>query len=317
MSCMTPVTDGMRHLHRGSRGAHVPRPGDGVAHGEPSARLPHLRRRRRMPSAGYGRHDRPRLPPLPLHEAHAPQPGPRAFHQPRDEPMHPVLPLHPLLPRLRGRQGPGGAGRARRRVFRPADRWSPGERVQRQPRGGLPHGRVHRQDAEDALRAQMGPADGAVALRALRGGLQHGPRRALRHAAARAHPLQRRGERLLPLRPGPLRLRVRQRRARGSGSRWCVPGSRLQPATRCRRRLARGPCGVPRLFIRRSDDRHRFSPGVAGNQLCAAQPGGRRELLPGRLGPSPGDPPAHDAGAEGWPGARPRQCARPRNRTPC
>ncbi len=48
------------------------------------------------------------------------------------------------------------------------DRRGAGERVQRQPRGGLPHGRVHRQDAEDALHAQVGPADRAVDLRALR-----------------------------------------------------------------------------------------------------------------------------------------------------
>ena len=40
--------------------------------------------------------------------------------------------------------------------------------------------------------------------------LQHHPRRALRHAAAHPQPLQRRGQRLLPLRPRPLRLRVRQ-----------------------------------------------------------------------------------------------------------
>ena len=163
MSCMTPVTDGMR--------VSVEDPEARMFRGQVTEWLmvnhPHD-----CPICDEGGechlqdmigHDRPRLPPLPLHQAHAQQPGPRAVHQPRDEPLHPVLPLHPLLPRLRGRHGPGGAGRARRRVLRPADRRGPGERVQRQPRGGLPHRRVHRQDAEVALHAQVGPADRAVA----------------------------------------------------------------------------------------------------------------------------------------------------------
>ena len=42
---------------------------------------------------------------LPLPQAHPPQPGPGAVHQPRDEPLHPVLPLRAVLPRLCRRAG--------------------------------------------------------------------------------------------------------------------------------------------------------------------------------------------------------------------
>ena len=109
------------------------------------------------------------LPPLPLRQAHAPQPGPRALRQPRDEPLHPVLPLRPLLPRLRRRQRPRRVRGAHNHVyFGRARGRRAGERVQRQPRGGLPHRRLHRQDAEEPLHAQVGPADRAVGLRALR-----------------------------------------------------------------------------------------------------------------------------------------------------
>ena len=59
--------------------------------------------------------------------------------------------------------------------LRPRPRRRAGERIQRQPGGGLPHGRVHRRHAETALHAQVGPANGSFGLRALRAGLQHHP----------------------------------------------------------------------------------------------------------------------------------------------
>ncbi len=62
----------------------------------------------------------------------------------------------------------------------------PRERVQRQPRGGLPHRRVHRQDARRPLLAQVGPADGAVGVPSLRPRLLHDAGSPLRRAAARA-----------------------------------------------------------------------------------------------------------------------------------
>ena len=110
MACITPATDGSPHLHRRPRGAGLPGGRHRVADGQPSPRLPGVRRGRRVPSAGHDRDDRPRPPPLPLPEAHLPQPGPGPVRQPRDEPLHPVLPLRPLLPRLRRRRRPGGHG---------------------------------------------------------------------------------------------------------------------------------------------------------------------------------------------------------------
>ena len=100
------------------------------------------------------------------------------------------------------------------RLLRPRARRRAGKRVQRQPGGGLPHRRLHRQDAQAALHAQMGPADGALGLRALRrwaatssAGERYGMLRRI------LQPLQRRGQRLFPLRPRALRLRVREQRA--------------------------------------------------------------------------------------------------------
>ena len=84
------------------------------------------------------------------------------------------------------------------------------ERVLRQPHRDLPDRRVHRQNALGALRAQMGHAVRAEHLRRLRGGLQHLARRALRRSATYRKPLSRRTERLLPVRPRPLRLRLRE-----------------------------------------------------------------------------------------------------------
>ena len=125
-------------------------------------------------------------------------------------------------------------GRARGRRAR--------KRVQRQPGRGLPHRRLHGQDAQAPLHAQVGPPDRALGLRPLRPRLQHHPRRAVRHAAQDPEPLQRRGERLLPLRPRPVRLRVREQRQKdqeaacqslpfsSSGSGLGEGEHRLQPA---------------------------------------------------------------------------------------
>ena len=168
-------------------------------------------------------------------------------HQPRDEPLHPVLPLRAVLPRLCRRARP------RRLRLRTTTSTSAahedgvaGERVQRQPGRGLPDRRLHRQDAQAALHPQVGPADRAVDLRPLRAGLQHHRRRALRHAAADPQPLQPRGQRLLPLRPRPLRLRVRQQRPSASGSRCC--GSARE--ARRRRADAREAAGAMRRATR-------------------------------------------------------------------
>ena len=103
MACMTPAADGTRISIDDPEAAAFRARRHRVADGQSPARLPGLRRGRRVPSAGHDRDDRARLPALPLPEAHLPQPGPGAVRQPRDEPLHPVLPLRALLPRLRRR----------------------------------------------------------------------------------------------------------------------------------------------------------------------------------------------------------------------
>ena len=75
-----------------------------------------------MPPAGHDGDDRPRLPALPRHQAHLPQPGPRPVRQPRDEPLHPVLPLRALLSRLRRRARFRCLRAARQRLLRPRTR---------------------------------------------------------------------------------------------------------------------------------------------------------------------------------------------------
>ena len=91
------------HRHRRRRGDQVPRPDDRAHDDEPPARLPGLRRGRRVPPAGHDGDDRAQLPALPGQQAHLPQPGPRAVRRPRDEPLHHLLPVHAVLQRLRRR----------------------------------------------------------------------------------------------------------------------------------------------------------------------------------------------------------------------
>ena len=103
MACMTEAAGRHAHRHRRPRGDPVPRPDDRAHDDEPPARLPGLRRGRRVPPAGHDGDDRPQLPALPVQQAHLPQPGPRAVRGPRDEPLHHLLPLRALLQRLRRR----------------------------------------------------------------------------------------------------------------------------------------------------------------------------------------------------------------------
>ena len=105
--------------------------------------------------------------------------------QPRDEPLHPVLPLRALLPRLRRRARLRRLRRPQPRLLRPHRGRRARERVHRQPGRGLPDRRLHRQDPEAPLHAQVGPADGAVGLRRTAAlGCNTHPRRALRRRCA-------------------------------------------------------------------------------------------------------------------------------------
>ena len=174
---------------------------------QPPARLPGLRRRRRMPPAGHDGDDRSRLSALPRRQADLPQPGSWPLREPGNEPVHPVLPVRAILSGLRRRPRFRRLLPARPRLFRPARGRHARERVQRQPCRSLSDRRVHRQDAQAALHAQVGrrrhrqsaciAAIGCNTIPGERYGL-------LRRIRTR---YQRRGERLLPLRPRPLRLR--------------------------------------------------------------------------------------------------------------
>ena len=210
---------GHAHRHRRRGGGQVPRADDRAHDDEPPARLPGVRRGRRVPPAGHDGDDRARLPALPRPEADLPQPGPRALRHPRAQPLHHLLPLHAPLQRLRRRPRLRRLRPAQPGVLRPRDGRHAGERVQRQPHRGLPHRGLRRQDPHASLLAQVGPADRALGVPALRPGLQHHPGGALRRAAPRAQPLQPRHQQDVPLRPRPLRLRRSSTRRSGSAPR--------------------------------------------------------------------------------------------------
>ena len=223
------------HLRR--RGGPLPRRDDRAHDAQPPARLPGLRRGRRVPPAGHDGDDRAQLPALPRPQADLREPGPRAVRHPRAQPLHHLLPLHALLQRLRRRPRLRRVRPAQPGVLRPRRERHAGERVQRQPHRGLPDRRVRRQAVLAPLLAQVGPADGAVGVPGLRPRLHDDAVGALRRAAPRAGPLQPRRQQDVPLRPRPLRLRVRQRAAAGARRAW--PGC-------CRRRRSRrAPAAAP------------------------------------------------------------------------
>ena len=242
--CEGPARDGLHdagrgwRAHRGrrSRGARLPRPGDRVADDQSSARLPGVRRGRRMPPAGHDGADRPRLPALPLDQAHVPQPGSGAVRRPRDEPLHHLLSLRAVLSRLCRRARPAGAGLDEPCVLRPRTRtarwrarsaatWSRSARPACSPTSTLERHYARKWDLQSAPSVCVHCALGCN----IPPGERYGER------AARAQPLQRRGQRLFPVRPWPLRLRLRQRRTAAARAAAARPGARA-PAAPGRRR---------------------------------------------------------------------------------
>ena len=127
------------------------------------------------------------------------------------------------------------------------------------------------------LRPQMGSAWHAVGLRALRARLQHNAQRTLRHSAAYPQPLQRRGERLLPLRSRQVWLRLRQQPSAfapappAKGRQW-----EPEPATKAE--VAAPSDGVAVIV---QGDRHRLAARLARGQFRVARIG-RRRALPSR-----------------------------------
>ncbi len=85
------------HLGRGAGGGQVPRIGRRMADAEPPARLPGVRRRRRLPPAGHDGDGRTHDAPLPRTQAHVREPVSRAVPQSRDEPLHHVLSVRAVL----------------------------------------------------------------------------------------------------------------------------------------------------------------------------------------------------------------------------
>ena len=189
-----------------------------------------------------------------------PQSGPGAVRQPRDEPLHPVLPLRALLPRLRGRATTSTSSASHNTVY--FGRHEDGV-LENEFSGNLvevcPTGVFTDKTLKQPLHAQVGPADRAFDLRALRPGLQHHPGRALRHAAADPQPLQRRGERLFPLRPRALSATSSSTASGASASRCCdgagdatLSARRSRAAARCARLSMAGTAigiGSPRASL--------------------------------------------------------------------
>ena len=259
-------------LDRRPGGSSLPRGQHRVADAEPPPRLPGLRRGRRVPPPGHDRYDRSRLPPDPLSEAVVPEPVPRAVRPPRAQSLHPVLPMRQVLPELRGGRRPGRVRHPRPTLLRPRAGRRPRERVLGQPRRGLPDGRVHGPDALPALQQEMGLLGRSLGLRPLLRRLQHAPGRALRDAPPGPQPLQRGGQRLLPVRPRPLRLRVRQ--LREASPRAAHGDGRVPDAGHPGRRDRQGGRDPPE----RSGDRNRLAPGVTRGQLRPPV-AGRRGLV--------------------------------------
>ncbi len=97
MSCMTPATDNTWISIEDEEAKQFRASVVRMADDQPPARLPGVRGRRSLPPAGHDGDDRPQRAPVPLHQAHPPEPGTRPVHRPRDEPLHRLLPLRALL----------------------------------------------------------------------------------------------------------------------------------------------------------------------------------------------------------------------------
>ena len=115
--------------------------------------------------------------PLPLPQAHLPQPGPRAVHQPRDEPLHHLLPLRALLQGLRRRPRPRRVRRRTTGLLRPPRRTA---RSRASSRGNLvevcPTGVFTDKTLKQHYTRKWDLHQRAVGVRALRRRLQHARR---------------------------------------------------------------------------------------------------------------------------------------------
>ena len=201
---------------------------------------------------------------------------------PRDEPLHPVLPLPALLQRLRRRPRlrrlrPAQPGLLRARPDGTLESEFSGNLVEVCPVGVFDD-KTFAGHYTRKWDLQTAPA---VCLHCgLR--LQRPSPASATASCAASQPLQRRGQRLLPLRPRPLRLRVRQRAAaHPRRARGVAAG--LRGAAGLAGRAARAGAGARGRACAAAPRRHRLAARLAGSQLRAARAGRRRALLPRAL----------------------------------
>ena len=202
-------------------------PHDRADDDEPPARLPGVRRGRRVPPAGHDGDDRARLPALRRPQAHLPQPGPGPVRHARAEPLHHLLPLHALLQRLRRRPRlrrlrPAQPGVLRARAATARWRASSAATSSRSARPGCSTTRPWRSTTRASGTCRRRPA---VCPHCGLGcnvtpGARYGELRRI------TQPLQPRRQQDVPLRPRALRLRLRQRAASGSAPRGWRGGRR-------------------------------------------------------------------------------------------
>jgi len=158
----------------------------------------------------------------PLCQADLHQPGPGPVPHARDEPLHPVLPLRAVLRRLRRRADLNVFGWHDAVYFGRSEEGRLESPFQRQPGGSLPDGRVHdktlAQHYSGSGTCRPPPRSACTAAWAC----NTIPGSPIRPTAADSRSLQWPGQWLLPLRPRPLRLRVRPLSAAELPSRCCA-----------------------------------------------------------------------------------------------
>ena len=224
------------------------------------------------------------LPPLPLPQADLPQPGPRAVRHPRDEPLHPVLPLRRASTTTTPAAATSASSACATSVYFGRDRDGT---LESEFSGNLvevcPTGVFTDKTLLPALHAQVGPADGALGVPALRPGLQH-HRRASATAScaacaaattARSTATSSATAAASATSSSTRRSACAGRSLRRADGRACRAGRRATAARDGRR------AGTPRpRLLRGRGDRHRLAARLARGQLRAARAGGRRALLP-------------------------------------
>ncbi len=244
---------------------------------QPPARLPRLRRRRRVRVAGHDLQVRRRRKPLRRGQAPSRRAAVVARRLLRPPALHPLLPLHPHVRRRHGRVGARHPQPRRQLRHRAQSTSRPARlRAVRHVHRRLPRGRAHQRQLS-LQDAALGDEPRLHRLHALRRRLQGHSRRAPDQRRlgdrSRRQSRQERHQRRLPLRQGPLRLRFR--RESRSPDAAARPQRAGQARTRHlgtrdsrRRRQAEGDSRHAR---RQRHRRHRLQPHHQRRELPAAE----------------------------------------------